>query len=90
MTDDLTANKETAVRFLDAVTAGDVGAFGAAFTALVQFAEVGQGTLDWPAILEQAIEGGAQYLFVEQDDTYGRDPFDCIADSRAYLKSIGY
>ena len=46
--------------------------------------------MNWPELLPAAIDAGAEYFFIEQDDTYGRDPFDCIADSRAYLKSIGY
>ena len=37
-----------------------------------------------------ALEAGAEYFFIEQDELYGRDAFDCIADSREYLKSIGY
>lgn len=55
-----------------------------------QFAEVGQGNMNWPEIVPAAIASGASFMFVEQDDTYGRDPFDCLADSREYLKSIGY
>ena len=51
---------------------------------------MGQGTLDLPAIIEQSIKSGARYLLVEQDDQYGRDPFDCLADSRDYLKEAGY
>ena len=60
------------------------------FTNLVQFAEVGQGNMNWPRLLPAAEAAGAEYLFIEQDDTYGRDPVTCIAESRAYLKSIGY
>lgn len=60
------------------------------FTNLVQFAEVGQGNMNWPRLLPAAEAAGAEYCFIEQDDTYGRDPVTCIAESRAYLKSIGY
>lgn len=72
------------------LAAGDVAAFVGAFRDLVQFAEVGQGTLDWPAIVEQALTSGAEYLFVEQDDTYGRDPFESLAMSRDHLVWLGY
>ena len=75
---------------VDAMAAGDSAAFGAAFSGLVQFAEVGQGTLDWPEIVDTAVAGGAEFLFVEQDDTYGRDPFESLAMSRDHLVSIGY
>lgn len=61
-----------------------------AFTANVQFAEVGEGTLDFRAIIDQALSTGVQYLFVEQDEFYGRDPFDCLATSRANLVALGY
>ena len=60
------------------------------FTNLVQFAEVGQGNMNWPELLPAGEAAGAEYFFIEQDDTYGRDPVTCIAESRAYLKSIGY
>lgn len=77
----------SAVEFL---AAGDVGAFMSAFTGVVQFAEVGEGTLDWTRIIEQALASGAEYLLVEQDDTYGRDPFESLAISRDHLIELGY
>lgn len=60
------------------------------FVNIIQFAEVGQGNMNWPKLLPAANEAGAEYFFIEQDMTYGRDPFDCIKDSREYLRSIGY
>ena len=33
------------------------------------------------AIIEASVEGGAIYLPIEQDQTYGKDPFDCIRTS---------
>ena len=60
------------------------------FVNIIQFAEVGQGNMNWPKLLPAAIAAGAEYFFIEQDMTYGRDPLDCIRDSREYLKSIGY
>ncbi|WP_030016309.1 MULTISPECIES: sugar phosphate isomerase/epimerase family protein [Micrococcales] len=60
------------------------------FALLPQFAEVGAGNMNWPELLPAALEAGAEHFFVEQDELYGRDPFDCLADSRAYLRSIGY
>lgn len=69
---------------------GDVQGGFAAFLGLAQFAEVGQGNMNWPALLPAAEKAGAEFFFIEQDDTYGRDPFDCIEDSRRYLASIGY
>ncbi|WP_129359537.1 MULTISPECIES: sugar phosphate isomerase/epimerase family protein [Micrococcaceae] len=60
------------------------------FALLPQFAEVGAGNMNWPELLPAALEAGAEHFFVEQDELYGRDPFDCLADSREYLRSIGY
>ncbi|WP_018296603.1 sugar phosphate isomerase/epimerase family protein [Corynebacterium lubricantis] len=60
------------------------------FVNIVQFAEVGQGNMNWPELLPAAKDAGAEFFFIEQDMTYGRDPFDCIKDSREYLTSIGW
>ncbi len=46
-----------------------------------RFAEIGEGNLNWPAIIEACEESGAEYLLVEQDNCYGRDPFECLAIS---------
>ncbi|MCB0965566.1 MAG: sugar phosphate isomerase/epimerase [Ilumatobacter sp.] len=69
---------------------GDMAGFFDVFVNLAQFAEVGSGNMDWPKLLPAANAAGAEYFFVEQDETYGRDPYDCLAESRAYLRSIGY
>lgn len=75
---------------VDMITAGNQSGGFAAFLNIAQFAEVGQGNMNWPKLLPAALEAGAEYFFIEQDELYGRDAFDCIADSREYLKSIGY
>lgn len=75
---------------VDRMTSGDMAGGFQAFLNIAQFAEVGQGNMNWPDLLPAAEAAGAEFFFIEQDDTYGRDPFDCIADSRSYLASIGY
>ena len=70
--------------------AGDMAGFMQAFAGLVQFAEVGKGTIDFAAVIPQAEASGAQYLLVEQDDLYGRDAYDCLADSMSHLRTLGY
>jgi sugar phosphate isomerase/epimerase len=74
----------------EALQTGDYAGFMQAFTGVVQFGEVGEGNLDWTEIMDQAIASGAQYLLIEQDDQYGRDPYDCLQTSRDNLVALGY
>ena len=55
-----------------------------------RFAEIGEGNLNWPAILRAAEEGGVEWLLIEQDNCYGRDPFESLAISFRNLKAMGY
>ncbi|RLL40706.1 sugar phosphate isomerase/epimerase [Oceanobacillus piezotolerans] len=68
----------------------DLAQFMVKFTNTIEFAEVGEGNLDIPAIMEAGLESGAQYFLIEQDDTYGRDPFDCLETSAENLRKLGY
>jgi sugar phosphate isomerase/epimerase len=52
-----------------------------------RMAEIGEGNLNWPAILKAAREGGVEWYLVEQDACYGRDPFESLAISFQYLKN---
>jgi len=54
-----------------------------------RFAEIGEGNLNWPAILEAAERGGVEYYLVEQDLCYDRDPFESMAISYRNLKEMG-
>lgn len=54
-----------------------------------RFAEVGEGNLNWPAIIEAAREGGVEYYLVEQDRCYDRDPFESLAISYRNLVAMG-
>lgn len=56
----------------------------------IQFAEIGEGTLDMPAIIRASLESGAKYLPIEQDSCYGKDPFDCIKLSVSNIKKMGF
>jgi len=49
-------------------------------------APVGEGNLNWEAILAAAKEAGTEWLIVEQD-TCRRDPFDCLNSSYEFLSS---
>lgn len=52
------------------------------------FAEIGTGTLDWPAIFAAAEEGGVSAYIVEQDICPG-DPLDSLRLSFENLKKLG-
>ena len=54
-----------------------------------QFAQIGDGNLPWPLIVSTALDVGVKAFIVEQDYTYGEDPFDCAAMSYATLKACG-
>ncbi|MFQ5810482.1 MAG: sugar phosphate isomerase/epimerase family protein [Armatimonadota bacterium] len=54
-----------------------------------RFAEVGEGNLNWPAIMEAAEAGGVEYYLVEQDQCYDRDPFESLAISYRNLAAMG-
>ena len=75
---------------LSKVDFNDLVGFMNIFTNTIEFAEVGEGNLDIPAIIEAGLEAGAQYFLVEQDDVYGRDPFDCLQTSAENLRKMGY
>ncbi len=51
-------------------------------------AEVGEGNLDWPAILPACREAGVEWYIVEQD-TCQRDPFESLKISLENLKAMG-
>ena len=60
------------------------------FGMLEQYAEVGEGCLDMPAIIEAGLASGSEYFMIEQDFTYGRDVYESLAISRDNLIKMGY
>ena len=69
---------------------GDFKTFMGEFRNVVQFAEVGEGTLDMKGIIEASLESGAKQFFIEQDELYGREVFDCLTISKNNLNKLGY
>lgn len=78
---------ESALGFLET---GDFMGFMAEFKNVVQFAEVGEGNLDFPSIIPAAQAAGAQYLLVEQDELYGRTVWDALQTSYDNLVAMGH
>ena len=79
------------VKMPDMSAGFDMKKFASAFFAEPgQVAELGKGNLPLKASIEAGLESGAEYFLIEQDDSYGRDPFDCLRDSRDHLIKLGY
>ena len=74
----------------EALATGDFPTFMAAFKDVVQFAEVGEGNLDFASIIPTSEQIGARYLLVEQDEHYGRTPLECLQTSYDNLVALGY
>lgn len=68
----------------------DPKVFTTAFNNVVQFAEVGEGSLPMKEIIDLGLECGSEYFLIEQDNTYGRDPFDSLKISKDNLIALGY
>ena len=55
----------------------------------IEFAPVGEGNLDWKAIIDFCKKKGVLSYAIEQDDCYGRDEFECVTSSYNFLKKMG-
>lgn len=74
----------------DALYKGEVESFMNSFVNLIEFAELGTGSLPLKEIIEESLSSGVRYLLVEQDDTYGVDPFESLKISYDHLVELGY
>ena len=68
----------------------DAKTFMNAFNNIIEFAEVGEGSLPVKECIEAGLDGGSEYFLIEQDDTYGRDPFESLKISRDNLIKLGF
>ena len=50
---------------------------------------IGEGNMNWKGIIKACADAGTEYVFVEQDNCNGEDPFDCLKRSYEFLKSQG-
>ncbi len=55
-----------------------------------RFAEVGQGNIDWDDVISACEDAGVEYALVEQDECYGRNPFESLKMSYDYLTGKGF
>ncbi|HOA84608.1 MAG: sugar phosphate isomerase/epimerase [Clostridiales bacterium] len=54
-----------------------------------RMAPVGYGNINFDAVISAAESAGTEYLLVEQDNSYGENPFDALKKSYEYLRSKG-
>ena len=54
-----------------------------------QMAVVGEGNINFGKLIPLFEKAGTKYLLVEQDDTYGECPFECLKKSYKNLKAMG-
>lgn len=74
----------------EALESGDIRRIYASIQGLVQFAEIGEGTLPFKDIMQAGLECNAKYFFIEQDDTYGRDIMESLKISLDNIRRLGY
>ena len=60
------------------------------YLQIQKMAEVLEGNLNWPEIFKACEDAGVLYTFVEQDDEYMDDPFECLRVSYNNLVKQGY
>lgn len=53
------------------------------------FAAIGMGNMNWQAIISEAAKHPIEYYFIEQDNCYGEDEFECLAQSFEFLSGFG-
>jgi sugar phosphate isomerase/epimerase len=53
----------------------------------VRIAPIGEGNMNYDAIIQACLDENIEYGYVELDLCYGRDPFECMKISYDYLNS---
>jgi sugar phosphate isomerase/epimerase len=54
-----------------------------------RFAEIGEGNMNFRGILDACEQTGVEWAPVEQDNCYGRDPFESLEISFRKLRQLG-
>ncbi|MCQ2428022.1 MAG: sugar phosphate isomerase/epimerase [Clostridia bacterium] len=75
------AGRLDCVHFKDMVYSGEDQA--------VRMAPIGRGNMNYPEILKACADAGVRYAFVEQDNCYGENTFDCLKESLDNLRALG-
>lgn len=64
-------------------------AYGRGSDFRANMAAVGEGNINFEAVIHAAADAGTDYLLVEQDDCHGEDPFECLKRSYDHLRALG-
>lgn len=67
-----------------------LGMGGNSLNEIVEFAEVGEGSLPIAECIETGIRCGCEFFFIEQDKTYDRAPLESVKISYENLCAMGY
>ena len=75
------------------LSATAISGLSSAFMYIYAFGQlmavVGEGNINFDAVISAAESAGTQYLLVEQDNCNGEDPFDCLKRSYENMKAMG-
>lgn len=82
--------KDYRIGLLDTSIKWRLGEEHTMFGSIEHFAEVGEGVLDFPAIIASGLDTGIRYFLLEQDETYGESAFDSLRKSRDNLVKMGF
>ena len=55
-----------------------------------QYAEIGEGNIDWEAVFSRCKKYNIPYAVIEQDGDFLKDPFESLALSRKFIIENGY
>ncbi len=55
-----------------------------------KMAVIGEGNINFDRVFTACDRAESKYLFVEQDDTYGENPFNCLKRSYDNLHALGF
>ena len=53
----------------------------------VRIAPIGEGNMNYDAIIQTCLDENIEFGYVELDNCYGDDPFDCMKRSYNFLSS---
>lgn len=56
----------------------------------IRMAPIGDGNMNYPEIIKACDDANVQFAYIEQDDCYDKNPFDCLKRSLDYFRAQGF